>query len=333
MPIGVCCLDDEGAWAHELRDIGVEVAALCRTPGFHPSLASKIASFARRRRATVLHCHQYSPFVYGQLASVAMRTRTIYTEHGRASDAPPTPKQRAVNPIFGLLPSAICSVSQNLKEFMVRAGFPDRRIRVIYNGIRIGPVPGPLERTVAREWLGLGPSEFVIGTVGRLDAVKDIPTLVHAFARAADGIRAARLVVIGDGPDRPAIERAAEATGVRAAVHLTGYRDDVRAVLPALDVYANASITEGVSLTILEAMAAKIPVIATNVGGTPEVVKDGETGALVAPRDAGGLSHALRFLYATPATRVQWGNAGRERVERMFQLREMVDAYTSLYHG
>jgi sugar transferase (PEP-CTERM/EpsH1 system associated) len=328
----VCCLDNAGQWAPEIQRAGVEVIALERRPGFHPSLGRKLARIAADRDVRILHCHHYSPFVYGAIA-MACRPglRVVYTEHGRLSDAPPTRKRRLVNPCLGLLPDRIYAVSRDLRAHMIAEGLPARRIDVIHNGIEPGRTPAENDRRAARVHLGIPDASFVVGTVARLDQVKDLRTLIAAFRNLSRTIADARLVVIGDGPERAALREAAHDAGVADRVVLAGYRSDAREMLAAFDVFANSSISEGVSLTILEAMAASLPVVATAVGGTPEVVLEQETGLLVSPRDPERMATALRAMAGAPAFRRSLGAAGRRRVETFFTLERMVQAYEQAY--
>lgn len=330
----VCCLDGVGPWADELRRSGVEVIGLERPPGFHPSLGRRIAAVARARGATLLHCHQYSPFVYGRVAQLCdSRLRVIYTEHGRLSDAPPSWKRQAVNPLLGRFSGAVVAVSCELREYMVRARFPRRRVRVIHNGIDPGAVVTADERLRARRALGFAAGTPVIATVARLDPVKDLLTLLNAVALVRRTLPEARLVIAGDGRERATLEARAAAPDLHGAVTFIGMRSDVRRLLPAADVYANSSISEGVSITILEAMAASVPVVATRAGGTPEVVQDGETGVLVPSRDPARLAAALLTLTTDPAGRRHIGAAGRRRLEAAFTLQRMAADYQRLYHA
>src|SRR5262249_10554038 len=131
----VCCLDEPGAWADELRSRGIDVFALRRQPGFHPSLGYRVAAYARRRGGSVLHCHHYSPCVYGQVAAlVHPGMRVVFTEHGRLTDAAPSRKRKIVNPVLGRLAGDIYAVSADLREHMLAEGFPAKRVSVIHNG-------------------------------------------------------------------------------------------------------------------------------------------------------------------------------------------------------
>ncbi len=324
----VCCLDQQGDWAGELIDRGVPVVALHRRAGFRPSLGLQVARLAAAHNTSIVHCHHYSPFVYGRIASLMTRVGVVFTEHGRLSDAPPTLKRRLANRLFRQASAPVFAVSEALKQHVVAEGFT--RVGVIYNGIDPGEPPGTVERAEVRRELDLADDDFVIGTTARLDPVKDLPTLVAAVAQMRSQSGRGTLVIVGDGPDRSVIEQSIRDHALAPHVRLTGYRQDARRLMAAFDVYANSSISEGVSLTILEAMAAVLPVAATGVGGTPEVVLDDVTGTLVAARNAGSMAAALASL-ADPERRRRLGEAGRRRVESAFSIDRMVQDYAREY--
>lgn len=328
MPMMVCCLDEPGAWADALRERGVAVHALGRRPGVHPSLGRRIASLANAHGATVMHAHQYSPFVYAAIARCwRPSTRLVFTEHGRLSDAPPSAKRRLANRALGLLPHRVFAVSDDLRRHMLAESFGADAVEVIYNGIDIGPLPGPSERDAARARLGVADEVPVIGTIARLDPVKDLGTLIRAVA---DVPGTPHLLIIGSGPEEAALDRLATDRGIADRVRFLGHRDDAREWLAGCDVYVNSSISEGVSLTILEAMAAGLPIVATAVGGTPEVVDD-TCGRLVPPRDPAALAAAIGELLSDPARAKTLGAAARLRVESRFTLDHMVNEYRAVY--
>jgi len=330
--VGVCCLDELGTWGTQLQKQGIPVVALHRRQGFRPALGRQVAKVAEALRCSVLHCHQYSPYVYGRVAALwNPRLRIVYTEHGRLSDAKPSAKRRFVNPVLGRLPGVIVAVSHDLAFHMVSAGFPGSRIRVIHNGIVAGPPPSVEDRIRVRKELGLGADIMVVGTIARLDPVKDLGTLVRGFSLLPRMQAGSKLVVIGDGPERAALEEVVRQQSCGDAVLFVGERSDARGLLPAFDIYANTSTTEGISITILEAMSATLPVVATRAGGTPEILTDGETGMLVPPRSPELLAEALGRLIDDPATRAAMGSAGRQRVEEAFGFDRMVADYLRAY--
>jgi glycosyltransferase involved in cell wall biosynthesis len=222
------------------------------------------------------------------------------------------------------------AVSHDLRRHLLREAVPER-MSVIWNGIDPGPRPDADARARARQRIGAADGDVLVGTVARLDAVKDLPMLMRAIAVARSMVPTVRLVIVGEGPARAAIERTVAEVALETSVHLTGQRNDVRELMPAFDLYVNSSISEGISLTLLEAMAAERAIVATAVGGTPEVVCDGATGVLVPPGDAGALGAAMAALLKEPMRAAALGEAGRRRVLQHFTLDRMVEAYAAVY--
>jgi L-malate glycosyltransferase len=330
----VCCLDEPGTWSGELTGEGITVTALHRPPGFRPAIGRRLAGVARQSGAAILHCHQYSPFVYGCVAALwNPGLRVVFTEHGRRSDQPPRAKQRVANRVLGRLGHRMFAVSEELRQYMATSGLPRKRLGVIYNGIDPGPAPAPAARAAARARLGLPEGAFIVGTVARLDPVKDLGALVHGFAAVRASRPDACLVVVGDGPERGVLERVAASASLGRSVSFLGERSDPREILPAFDAYVNSSVTEGVSITILEAMAACLPVVATSVGGTPEVIGDRRHGLLVPARSPQAIARALAELAGAPALREQLGAAARRRVEERFTADRMVAEYMDVYRA
>lgn len=331
---GVICLDAPGPWATELTDAGIPVVSLGRRPGFRPSVGWRVARAARQLEARILHCHHYSPFVYGRLAAlVAPHLRLVFTEHGRLSDARPSLKRRMVNPLLARFQGSIHAVSHDLKTHMIAEGFPADRIDVVHNGVDPGRPTSDADVAAARARLNLSADHLVVGTIGRLDLVKDFETLLHAAAMLRDRYPTLRLVVIGDGPERDRLRELAGRLELNGTGHFTGHRDEARELLPAFDIYVNSSISEGISLTILEAMAASRPIVATAVGGTPEVVQHGVTGLLVQSRSAADLATAIAKLLNSATVRKSMGESGRRLVEREFSLTRMIGEYVRIYES
>lgn len=333
LPMAVCCLDEAGNWGEGLRRENVGVTALQRRHGFRPQLGRAIARIAAQHGARVVHCHHYSPFVYAAIARLwSPDLRIIFTEHGRLSDAPPSAKRRTANRVLSHAPREVVTVSSELKQHMVAEGFPTGKVSVIYNGIDVGVMPGRDMRARVRHELGIADEAVVVGTVARLDPVKDLQTLIQAIGQQSSQSAQMILLVIGDGSERGRLEASAREVGAGSSIRFLGHREDARDLLAACDVYANSSISEGISLTILEAMAAGLPVVATRAGGTPEIV-DATCGRLVPLRDPNALANALSELATDPALGQALGREARARVEQHFTLERMVAEYRDAYYA
>jgi glycosyltransferase involved in cell wall biosynthesis len=330
IPTAVCCLDHAGAWAGELERQGIRVTALNRTSGFRPTLGRAVAEAARAHGATVAHAHHYSPFVYGALSRLTgSDVKVVFTEHGRLSDRGPSSKRRMVNSVLRRLASRVYTVSEDVRRHLVAEGFRPADVGVIYNGISVGPRPSPEQRAAVRRELGAGDDVTVLATIARLDPVKDLATMIDAVASLGRST-SSKLVIVGDGDERAALERRVDAAGLRDRVRFFGHRDDARRWLAGCDLYLNSSISEGVSLTILEAMAAALPIVATGVGGTPEVVTS-DCGRLVPSRNSAALAAAIEELSNDPSLRAAMSEASRRRVEAHFTLERMVSEYRRVY--
>jgi sugar transferase (PEP-CTERM/EpsH1 system associated) len=222
------------------------------------------------------------------------------------------------------------TVSRDLGRWLVEdIGISGHKVMSICNGVDTERF-SPGGRQAARAALGIGPESIVIGTVGRLDPVKDHVGLLQAFSQLAADPRAL-LVIVGDGPTRATLAATAAGLGLGGRVRLLGERDDVPAVLTGFDIFVLSSIAEGMSNAILEAMATGLPVVATRVGGNPELVADGSSGFLVEPGSPAALADALRRYLGDPGLLARHGRAARELAQAEFSLERMVGEYGQLY--
>ena len=210
-------------------------------------------------------------------------------------------------------------------------GFSGGRIEVIENGIEVECYGAASDRMALRESLGLNSARRYVITVARFHRVKDHATLLRAFATVAAARPDVDLLLAGDGPLRGTLEQQARLQGIQDRVRFLGVRSDVPALLQAADVFAMTSLSEAASLTVLEAMASRLPVVLTAVGGNPEMVRDGIDGRLVPRGDAAGAAAALLHLLDNPGVAAAMGAAGRTRVEERYRLSRTIENYGRLY--
>jgi L-malate glycosyltransferase len=202
---------------------------------------------------------------------------------------------------------------------------------VIYNGIDLAAFAGAAERSVVRQEFGVADEEFVILQVARLDPLKDHVTALRTLERVVQQRPDARLLVAGEGPELPTIQAAVAHLGLQRQVRLLGLRTDVPRLLAAADLFLLTSVSEGIPLTVIEAMAAGLPVVATPVGAIAVAIEDGKSGLLVPVRDAGALEAALRRLIEDAALRQALGAAARARVESVFAFEAVVARLAAIY--
>lgn len=331
----VFCLDAVGPLGEQLRAEGVEVVCLGRRPGRDWRVAWRLARQLRRRRVEVIHAHQYTPFFYAALARVLAGggVRLILTEHGRHFPDVVRPLRRAVNRLaldrLADAVNACCAFSaRGLSEV---DGFAAGRIEIIENGIELDRYGRHPDRSALRRELGLDPARRYVICVARFHPVKDHATLLRAFAAVTAARPDVDLLLAGDGPLRPELERQAAEPPLVGRVRFLGVRRDVPALLQAADLFALTSVSEAASLTLLEAMASGLAAVVTDVGGNPEIVRAGREGVLVPRGDAAAAAAALLQLFDDPARAAAMGAAGRARVEERYQLGRTVDAYFALY--
>jgi glycosyltransferase involved in cell wall biosynthesis len=326
-------LGGRGVLARDLEAWGWPVTALGEPSGFRPGLVLRLAGLFREQSIDVVHTHDERPHIYGAFAArLAGVQRLIHTRHHGMADRL-TPRQTGLVRLASELTDRFVCVSADSAHQAGRQGVSPRTIRVLRNGIdltRFDPAPTPSSPTCGgREGRGDGP----VVVVARLSPEKDITTLLHAASLALREDAAFQLEIAGDGPCMADLRRTAGDLGLNDCVRFHGQVRDVPALLRRAGLFVLPSLTEGVSLTLLEAMASGLAVVATRVGGNPEVVADGETGLLVPPRDPAALAAALLRLRRDRCERRRMEKAGRRRVERCFDVRRMTTAYEKMYLG
>jgi glycosyltransferase involved in cell wall biosynthesis len=315
----VIVLGAPGLLAEEIEACGVPVTALREPDGLRPGLVLKLAALLRSKRIAILHTHDERPHIYGTPAAwLASVGRVIHTRHSMGVNL--TGRQaRVVNVLARLADHFVC-VSRDGAARARSAGLGANKVGLVWNGI-------DLARFRATGPCADGPAV----TVARVNPEKDVANLVRAAAQVSHTDTAFRVEVAGDGPCLPEVRRLAEELHVADTVRFRGVVRDIPSLLAGASLFVLPSLNEGISLTLLEAMAVGLPVVATRVGGTPEAVEDGVTGLLVPPGDSDALASAIRRLRADPALARRLGAAGRQRVERHFDVVRMVRAYEALY--
>jgi glycosyltransferase involved in cell wall biosynthesis len=332
----VFCLDAVGPLGERLRTEGLaDVVCLGRRPGRDWRVAWRMARELRDRGIEVIHAHQYTPFFYAALARVLAggMPRLILTEHGRHYPDVVSPRRRMLNRlVLDRLAHAVNAVCGFSAASLTRMdGFSAERIEVIENGIDLARYNPAADRPGLRRRLGLDPARRYVANVARCHPVKDQAMLLNAFAQVAGTCPDVDLLIVGDGPLRPDLERLAGRLGLAGRVLFLGVRSDVPDILQAADVFALTSVSEAASLTLLEAMASGLPVVVTAVGGNPEIVREGHEGLLVPRGDAPAAATALLRLLDGPAAAAALGAAGRARVAERYRLDQTIAAYERLY--
>ncbi|MDA8092635.1 MAG: TIGR03088 family PEP-CTERM/XrtA system glycosyltransferase [Betaproteobacteria bacterium] len=335
----IICLEGYTDYCRRIRRPDLEMYALNRRTGIDLAVHKRTWQLLRRLRPDVVHTRNLSTLETQAVAAAAGVRGRIHGEHGRdmfdldGRNRRYNWLRRAMVPLV----TRYIAVSQDLEAWLTGTiGAPARKVAQIYNGVDIerfaprsqpGPRPGPP---------GFAPpGSFIVGAIGRMAAVKDHETLVRAFIRLVEAVPQARhrlrLMIVGEGLARQRCMALLASAGLAHLAWLPGERADIPELLSAMDVFALPSLGEGISNTLLEAMACGVPVIATDVGGNPELVAAGETGTLVPVGDELTLSRALADYFAHPERARREGQRGRSRVETRFSMQAMVAGYLAVY--
>lgn len=326
----VVCLKVAGEFASRIQAPDTQVVAMGMKPGLDWRIPFRVARWLKQERVDIVHTRNAESFFFGSVAAKLARSpHLIHSEHGRTFDD--KPRRFLAQRVLTRWTDRVFAVSSQLKEDLCHhVRLKPGQIDVLHNGVdlsRFNQASDARER--ARNLLNLPSTVLVVGSVGRLVAVKNFGLLLDALASPA--LSHVHAALIGDGPLRGELQSKINAHGLTQRVHLLGHRDDVPALLPGLDVFVLPSISEGMSNTLLEAMACGIAPVASRVGGNGEIVTDGESGFLFESGSEPGLRQALEALCHDNDLRRSIGQRARQRVLSAFDIRVMIRNYEALY--
>ncbi|MYM97522.1 TIGR03088 family PEP-CTERM/XrtA system glycosyltransferase [Duganella vulcania] len=335
----IVCLRDYSDYHLRIRRPGVEIISLNKREGKDWAHYLRLFQTLKRLHPLMIHTRNLSGIEGQLLAAVAGVRLRVHGEHGRDMHDLHglSRKYRLLRKLLRPLIGHFIAVSKDLETWLIGTiGARPQRVTHICNGVdslQFHPRLGPPAAVGPAGFLC--EDAFVIGSVGRMAEVKDHLTLVHAFilliAEHALPRDRLRLLIAGDGPSRQACLDLLRQAGMDELAWLPGNRDDIPQLMRAMDVFVQPSLAEGMSNTILEAMATGLPVVATAVGGNPDLVRGGWTGTLVPPSSPAMLADALNDYYRLPALAVSHGQRGRRRVLAEYSLNAMADAYLAVY--
>lgn len=335
----IICLTDYTEFSKRIHQPNVELISLHKCEGKDVSLYPRLYRTIRAMRPNIIHTRNMAAIEGQIVAALSGVSARVHGEHGReGADIHGTYRKynllrKAIQPVVG----HYIAVSRDLAIWLQdTVGVPRRKITQIYNGVdsvKFHP------RIGAGEPIGptgfAGETAIILGSVGRLAQVKDFPTLIQAFGRLCElwpeGRDRLRLMIVGDGPTRTECERCISELRLGGQIWLAGERDDVPELMRAMDLFVLPSLGEGISNTILEAMASGLPVIATDVGGNPELVLPGKTGTLVPAAHHEEMAQALLTYARDPARMTEEGRAARAEIEARFSMEAMVAGYMRVY--
>jgi len=329
----LCCLEEEGSLIHEIEKLGVKTIVLGKKKkGIDYPLLFRLASILRQEKIDIIHSHNPTPYFYGTIAGkIANVPVIIYTKHGRN----PVKKKRELllRKFLSYMTDKIVAVSDDARNVAINdEKINPEKVVTIFNGIDIDRYQTNIDVASKKREIGLSDDDFVIGIVARLSPEKDHNTLFEAFRIVLDSINQnVKLVIVGDGILREEFEQKAKSISISNKTIFLGERYDVPELLAIFDLFILSSITEGISLTLLEAMATGLPVVATNAGGNAEIVLDNQTGFIVPPKDPNRMAEAIMTIIKNNDMANQMKERGKDRVSKKFNLETMRDQYEQIY--
>ena len=338
--------------AEELRTRGYEVCPVLpegktgwlaeqfRNRGFDPEsfridraidwgCVKRLVATLRHRKVEIVHSHEFDMAVYGAAATRLLRKRHVITMHGNQTMTEAFRRRLALRWAFGVSEATVAVSEETRRHLLSSIGLPERRVLTIPNGIpepRGNPEP-------PREEFGVAADEVVLFAAGTLSERKGHIVLLRALEQLRDQECRVpwRLIIAGEGPERPKLEAFLEGSGLEDRVHLPGYRSDVPNLQAAADILVMPSLWEGLPLAILEGMYAGNAIIASQTSGIPEAVRHGIDGILTPPGDEVALAGAIRMLLEDRSRRRGMGDAAAARARELFSIERMMDDYEALY--
>ncbi|MFH0785007.1 MAG: glycosyltransferase [Pseudomonadota bacterium] len=329
----VCCIHSLGDLGFQLQKEGVKVYCRQQRSALDIGLILWMSRIIRDEDIQIVHAHMYAAFVCSVPAAfIAGNTKMVYTVHGRLFPEERMWKRRIINPLWSLGVDHFISISEKTKEAMAYYDFhPEQKIRVIHNGIQTPTNVNGYEIQKIRETLELGEKSSILGTAARLEDIKNIPMMLRAVKRALDVVPELYLLIAGDGSKLQDLKNKAEQSGISRHIIFLGLRTDLDKIYPLFDVFLLSSFTEGISVSLLEAMSYGIPAVVTDVGGNSEVVIEGETGYLVPSDDDALMAERIVQLLTNNDLAIRFSINTHNRVRKHFSFEGMMKEYMDIY--
>lgn len=328
----VCTMTANGQLISEFKALDVPVTVLPQRIGVDYMMPFRLASAFRRFRIDLVHTHNVYPWFYGLIAAKMARVRGIvHTEHSNVASN--QKKLFYLEKYLSFFTDMIIGDSATVSSHLVyQQGIQKKKVVTIFNGINERNYQNRFDRSETRAQLGISADAVVIGTVGRLVPVKNHLGLLRSFSVVKRKFEKVKLLIVGDGELRKHLETYVQELDARDDVHFLGFRRDIPALLKAIDIFVLFSFSEGLSISLLEAMASGLAIVASDVGGNREAIGNNEAGLLVKPGSDKELAQALIFLLTHPEHLMEKARHARLRVKNFFSISKTVHSYENVYH-
>jgi glycosyltransferase involved in cell wall biosynthesis len=330
--MSIFCIEEPlGPWGIDLQKRGLKIVSKARQAGFDTSLIFAIRKHIKDNQIDVIHCHQYTPWVYGVLAAFGTKTKVIFTEHGRFHPDSSTWKRKLINPWLCRITNHITSISKATKLALIEfENIPENKIEVIYNGIK---KPEVIEDNVSalRQKLGISKDIRVLGTIARLDPIKNHKMMLEAFSLVLKVYTNTVLIIVGDGEERQNIEEQIQTLDIKNKVILPGYDPQPQHYLALMDIFLLSSLSEGTSMTLIEAMALKKPCVVTDAGGNSEIIQHNINGIVTPNNIPKDFAEGIIFLQNNSSKRAEFGAKSKVIFDDKFTVEAMSSSFEHIY--
>lgn len=334
-PIIACFKDPRSAdpppLIGEAKKYGIKTELINLGHRFDIRAVFKLNELLKKDRVDILHCHAYKADTVGFLASKLTKVKTVSTCHGWWPDTAKLKLYDFIDTAVLKHFDKVVAVSEKIYNDMAARGIKASKLEVILNGIDIERFSSARAGDEEKKALGISVGFPVIGSIGRLSREKGIRYLIEAAPKIITKVPEARFLIVGEGDEKSPLMEYADRGALKGKVIFAGYREDVDKIYPLLDVFVMPSLTEGIPLSLLEAMASAKPIVATRVGGIPSVITDKRSGLLVDPQDSDALSESVLSLLADRRLAEIVGGNAREAVKEKFSIEATVKKYQEAY--
>jgi sugar transferase (PEP-CTERM/EpsH1 system associated) len=331
--VSICCLDGKEPLGNEAESAGIKVYSLNKGPGIKCGLPFKIAKIIREERIDLIHTHNESGLIYGVTAAFLARVSNIvHTDHGKEPGYDEKKALKLAEKILLKKLDHVVAVSEDLKNKIVQStGISKDKILVIPNGIDVEHFYQPNLRDEVRRKLGISSDTFVIANIARMVPLKNQSFLINIFKEVVVDYPNVKLLLVGDGPMRYELQAYCKNMGLSKSIIFLGERKDIFELLSAVDLFVLPSLTEGTSITLIEAMSSGTPVVASEVGGNSEVIENGKTGFLNPLGQIEMWITTIKSLIRNKEDRIRVAQNAKMEVVKKFSLEGMIGNYEKIY--
>jgi len=331
--VQVWCLARGGHIAQALIGQGMSVRIFNLKSYYSPLQIVALASFMKEEQFHLIHTHGYFASTFGRLAAIWARIPVVVT-HVHSTYHDYGKRNLLIERVLSYFTDRIICVSQVVQKFVIEIeGINEQKTCVVYNGADIPLIIENPEKIISgkRQW-GIEQNDIVVVIVASLTENKGHKILLEAFKAVTQFLYGIKLLIVGDGPQNGVLKSMSIKLDIDENVIFVGEQDNIQEMLQISDLFVLSSLfREGLSIALIEAIAMGLPVITTNIGGNPEIIKDGVNGFLVPPGDADRLAHAIEILVSDPELRELMGRQGRKIYEQKFTLSRMIKQIETLY--